>query len=155
MAYDAADITDNDNLATALSAQIQISTGLIGTVRNLSVEPLVLAKRWGITPEKALKTIQATTQRGIGTMLYPLLSKRYRMNDRNFHYYCMAHPLFSDTMFANTMFRNSNRCVQEYATDFGWARAFPMASKSEAHETLLWLFVWDGVLPTFIYNNAK
>ena len=28
-----------------------------------------------------------------------------------------------------------NTCAQVYATDFGLARALPMASKSEAHET--------------------
>ena len=45
LAYDAADVIDNDNLATALSAQIQISIVLIGTVRKPSVKPIVLAKR--------------------------------------------------------------------------------------------------------------
>ena len=34
LAYDAADVMDNDNLATALEAQIQISIALIGTVRK-------------------------------------------------------------------------------------------------------------------------
>ena len=71
LAYDASDVMDNDNLATALESQIQISMVLIGTVRKPSVEPIILAKRWGITPEKAEKTIQATTQRGSRTMLNP------------------------------------------------------------------------------------
>ena len=34
MAYDATDVMDTDNLATALSAQIQISIALIGMVKN-------------------------------------------------------------------------------------------------------------------------
>ena len=34
LAYNAADVMDNDNLATALEAQIQISIVLIGTVRE-------------------------------------------------------------------------------------------------------------------------
>ena len=58
---------DNDNLASALKSQIQISIALIGTVKKPSIETLVLAKRLGITPEKAQKVIQATTQRGIRT----------------------------------------------------------------------------------------
>ena len=37
-----------------------------------------------------------------------------------------------------------NRCAQVYATDFGWAKAFPMASRSKAHETLSLLFARDG-----------
>ena len=65
---------DSDNLGIALESQIHISTMLLGTVRKPSVEPIVLAKRWGITPEKAQNPIQATTQRGIRIMLHPSLS---------------------------------------------------------------------------------
>ena len=57
LAYDAADVRDDDNLAIALSAQIQVSIGLIGIVRKLSVEPIVLDEQWGITPNNAQKTI--------------------------------------------------------------------------------------------------
>ena len=73
LAYDAADVINNYNLVTTFSAQIQISIVLISTVRKLSVEPIVLAKRLGMTPEKAKKTKQATMKRGIGTMLHPSL----------------------------------------------------------------------------------
>ena len=75
LAFDAADVMDNDNLETALSTQIQISILLIGMVRKPSLEPIVLVKRWGITSEKDQKAIQATTQRGIRTMLHPLSSR--------------------------------------------------------------------------------
>ena len=61
---------DDDNLATAFSAQFKVSIVLIDTVRKPLVEPIVLAKRWGITPEKAKKTIKATTQRGIRTKFH-------------------------------------------------------------------------------------
>ena len=75
LAYNAADVMDNDNIATVLTAQIQVSIALIGTIRKPLVEPIVLAKRWGIAPEKALKTVKATMQRGIRTMLLPSLSR--------------------------------------------------------------------------------
>ena len=45
LAYDAADVMDNYNVATALSALIQIRVVLIGMVRKPSVEPIVLAKK--------------------------------------------------------------------------------------------------------------
>ena len=77
------------------------------------------------------------------------------MNYLNLCYHCLAHPVFSDMMFASTVSRRGNRCAQVYATDFGWARAFPMASRSEAHETLFLLFARDEVLSVFICNNAK
>ena len=155
LAYDATDVMDNDNLATALEAQIQISIVLIGMVRKPSIDLIVLAKRWGITPEKAQKTIQATTQRGIRTMLHPSLSRWFRTNDRNLLYHCLAHPIFSDMMFASTVSRRGNKCAQVYATDFGWTRAFQMASRSEAHEILLLLFVRDGVPPTCIVTMPE
>ena len=119
------------NLATALSAQIQISIVLIGMVRKPSLEPIILAKRWDIIPEKAWKTIQAATQRVLG--LCPIL---HCQND-------------SEQMTEIFIF------AQVYATDFGWARTFLMASKSKACETLSSLFAQDGALPAYIYNNAK
>ena len=77
------------------------------------------------------------------------------MNRRSFHYCHLTHHVFSDMMFASTVSIRGNRCAQVYATDFGWARAFPMASRSEAHETLSLLFVRDGVPPDCICDNAK
>ena len=46
LAYDAADVMDNDNLVIVLLAHIQISIVLIGTARKPSVVPIVLDKRW-------------------------------------------------------------------------------------------------------------
>ena len=63
LAYIAADVMDNNNFVTEISAQIQIIIGLRGTVRKPSVEPIVLAKRWGIIPEKAQKAIQPQCKR--------------------------------------------------------------------------------------------
>ena len=146
---------NNDNLVTALSVQIQISIALIGMVRELSIEPILLAKRWGIILEKAQKNIQATAQREIRTMLHPLLSRQFRTNNRNRFYCHLAHPVFSDKIFASAICRRGNRCAQVYDTDFGCATVFPMASRSETHGTLLLLFSRDGVLPACIYNNSK
>ena len=83
LAYDASGVIDSDNFVTALSAQIQVRIALIDMVRKPSVELLVFAKRWGITPEKAQKTIQATTQREIRSMLHPSLSRWFQTNNRN------------------------------------------------------------------------
>ena len=103
LAYDAIDVTDNENLASALSAQIQFSIVLTGTIRKTSVEPIVLAKRWDVTSEKAQKTIQAMIQRGIRTMLHSSLLIRFRMNDHNLCCHCLAYLVFSGMMFASTV----------------------------------------------------
>ena len=88
-------------------------------------------------------------------MLHPLLLRLFEKNDRNFHFHHLAHPIFSDMMFASTLSRRINRCAQVYATNFGWAIALPMASRSDACETLLFMFARDGVLPACICNNHK
>ena len=51
-----------------------------------SVSPYDLAKRWGIGLATAKKTLLYTTQRGLRTVPNPLLSQRYRTNDRMFRY---------------------------------------------------------------------
>ena len=58
-------------------------------------------------------------------------------------------------MLASTVSRRSNRCACVYATDYGWARAFPMASRYEAHKILSLLFARDDVPPICICDNAK
>ena len=45
LTYDAVDVTDDDNLATALSAQFQINIMLVSMVQKPLV-PTVLAKQW-------------------------------------------------------------------------------------------------------------
>ena len=93
--------------------------------------------RWAITFEKAQKTIEDTV--GIKTMLltpFLLLDSEQMIEILS----------FSNTMFASTMSRRGDRCVQVYVTDFEWARAFLIASRSESHETLSFLLAKDGVL---------
>ena len=58
-------------------------------------------------------------------------------------------------MFASIVSIRGNKCALVYNTDFGWARAFPIASRSEAHEMLSLLFVRDGVPPTCIRDIAR
>ena len=67
----------------------------------------------------------------------------------------MAHSVFSDMMFTSTVSRRGNRYAQVYATDFGWARALQMASRSDAYETFSLLFARDGVPPACICDNVK
>jgi hypothetical protein len=62
----------------------------IATVRSASagphLTPQVLATNWGIDMRTATRTVQATTQRGIRTVLHPTLSRRFRTNDRQLRY---------------------------------------------------------------------
>ena len=139
LACDATNVMDNDNLVTALEPQIQISIVLIGTVRKPSIDLIVLAKWWGSTPEKAQKIIQGTTQKGIKTMP-PFVVKMIQNEWLQPSSSLTGTSCILRYNVCQCSVQKSNRCAQVYATDFRWARAFPMASKSEAHETLLlWL----------------
>ena len=62
--------------------------------------------------------------------------------------------MFSGTMFTRTEFRRSSRSTKLYSINFGYARAFPMTSRSEAHKTLLVLFTWEGDAPACICVNV-
>jgi hypothetical protein len=107
-----------------------------------------------ISPQQAQKTITVTTQRGVRECLNPNIARRYPTNDRMLCYKQLPHPLFSDTMFAQTAAVEGNKCAQVYTTSFGWCRAFPMQRKGEAHETLSLLFQHDSVLPSMTIDNS-
>ena len=67
----------------------------------------------------------------------------------------VLHTMFSDTLFAGSILRQSNKMAQVYATSFGWACAHPMKRKGDAHETLSLVFQRDGVPPTMVTNDSK
>ena len=68
LAYDAANVLNNYNLATT-SSKIHICITWIGTARQLLIEFTFLAEKWGITCERAQKTIQDPLQRGFCILL--------------------------------------------------------------------------------------
>ena len=80
-----------------------------------NMKPQVLATNWGIDVRTTTRTIAATTQRGIQTVLHPTLSRRFRTNDQQLRY-----RSFTDTMFANTTSHRNNKCAQVFATPDGW-----------------------------------
>ncbi len=93
-----------------------------------------------IAPERAKKTVQLTTQRGVRTCLNPMLAQRFPTNHQMLHYKQLPHMTFTDTLFAGTPSRSRNKCAQAYSASFGWATVHPMTRKGKAHETLSLLF---------------
>ena len=120
-----------------------------------SVSPYDLAKRWGIGLETAKKTLLRTTQRGLHTTPNPLLSQRYRTNDRMFRYKRLSTDIFTDTMLAGIKSHCRNTCMQIYAHRNTCCKAYPMKTKGEAHHLLSSLFLHEGVLKTLIMDGAK
>ena len=152
-AYCVVDATDDNNFGSYLESFIRIS--LTSTSRKAAIGHDELAKRWGIHPDRAKATVQRTTQRGVRNIANPALVRRFRTNDRMLRYRRLRHPVFTDTMFADTYSRRNNKCAQVFATDFGWVRVYPMKTKGEAHETLSLLFQREGVPPSIVMDGSK
>ncbi len=123
--------------------------------KSAPIDFMTLAGRWMIAPDRAMKTVQWTTQQGVRTCLNPTLPRRFPTNDRMLCYKRLPHTTFTDTIFSGTPSRSGNsKCAQVYTTSFGWARAHPMTRKGAAHETLSLLFHRDGVPPTIVLDGS-
>ena len=99
-------ITEDQQLATALVAAVHMSSGTISAIktgkRKCVVGPRTLAKNWGIGLDGAQRTVEATTQKGVRTILHPTLSRRFRTNDWQLRYHRLSHDMFTDTLEAHT-----------------------------------------------------
>jgi hypothetical protein len=124
--------------------------------RRKAVGPKIIAKNWNIGLAAAERTHKATSQNALRTVLHPTLSRRFRTNDRQLRYRRIPHEMFTDTMEASvrSWFRQ-NKYAQVYCTRFGWARAYPMKKKSQAHETFSLLAQRDGVPTKLIFDGSK
>jgi len=145
----------DDSFLQALKDNVQVSS-VTSTKRKSGITPEQLARNWRIGLETAKRTLEVTTQRGIRTVANPSLSRRFRTNDRQLRYRRIAGTVFTDTMMSSvTSHHRKNKCAQIFGMRNGWTRAFPMQSKSDAHEGLSLLFARDGVPNIMIMDNAK
>ena len=126
---DMADMTHDYNFHQVLASHVVISSvdaNLNGHVRSRRSAPIdfkTLAARWMVSPDRAKRTVQLTTQRGVRTCLNPTLARRFPTNDRMLRYKRLPHTTFTDTMFAGTPSRSGNKCAQVYSTkSFGQGR---------------------------------
>ena len=58
-------------------------------------------------------------------------------------------------MQSGVISKRKNKYAQVFSTPFGWARAFPMQKKSDAHEALSTLFKRDGVPNSLVMDGSK
>ena len=118
LTVDVIDITPDSNFHQILESNVVISSvgaslnGDMRTRKTAPIDSLTLAARWLIPPERAKRTVQRTTQRGVRTCLNPTLSRRFPTNDRMLRYKRLPHPTFTDTMFAGTTSKRGNKCAQ-------------------------------------------
>ena len=139
-----------------MTAREKKNIAMATSARGRMIGAKTLAKNWCIGLKQAERTIEATTQRGLRTILHPTLSRRFRTNDRQLRYRRLSHEMFTDTLKAKVpSWLRRNLYAQVFTTRFGWTRVYPMRKKSDAHEGLTLLAQRDGVPPVIVMDGSK
>ncbi len=112
---DLADLTHDCNFHQVLTSHVVVSSIDASLSRHVQlrktapIDFMTLAGRWMITPDRAKKTVQRTTQRGVCTCLNPTLARRFPTNDQMLHYKRLPHTTFTDMLFADTPSCSGNK----------------------------------------------
>ena len=121
--------------------------------RRNPLSPQILARRWGIHLETAKRTLDATTQHGVRSVLNPTMTRGYRTNERQLRYRRLSRDMFTDTLEASVCsWFCQNRYAQVFATALGWCRVYPMKKKRNAHHGLSLMAARDVVPPHLIID---
>jgi len=151
---DISHVFNDHSLAYEIKRSINVASVNIKERRN-GIDAQMLARNFGIGLDTAKKTLKVTTQRGVRSVANPTLSRRFRTNDRQLRYKRLPVDMFTDTMISKVKSRRQNQYAQIYATAEGWTRAYPMQTKSQAHETLSMLHQQVGVPNVMIMDGSK
>ena len=119
------------------------------------VSPEKLAKNWKIGLEVAKRTVEATTQLAVRDFTHTTGGRRLKPYAWVLKHRRLEAEVFSDTMFGKVKSLRGNTCCQIFATAFHFVRAYPMASKKDAHYALDKFFEQIGVPRCIIPDNAK
>ena len=106
--------------------------------------------------DSATKTLEATTQNGVRTILHDTLHRRLRTKDRQLWYRRLSCDLFMDSLEASeASWYRKNKYAQVFATKFCWVQVFPMQKKSDVHEGFSLLASRDGIPTAIVMDNAR
>ena len=72
--------TDDDNDHKALNSKFNVAKVGVSKGRH-GVTSESLSQKWSISPEEERRTVQYSIQRGIRTILYPSLARKFKTND--------------------------------------------------------------------------
>ena len=70
----------------------------------------------------------------------PIADEADKKNNRMIQYNILSCNVFADTLISSTVSKRGNKYEEVFATDFGWAQAYPMENKSDAYEALSLIF---------------
>jgi hypothetical protein len=83
------------------------------------MSPEALSRNWCIGKSAAAKTIKITTQKGVRTIAYPNIERRWPTGNCPLWYRKLHHQVYHDTLYAKITSLRGNNCSEIYATDFG------------------------------------
>jgi len=147
--------SESDKILSGVSPTLSPTTFTIAVINQSNIHSILssltskrrpftsandLASNWRIGKEVANNTLQATAQRGICTMIKPMLERRYKSNDKMLRYNRLDTNLYTDTLFSSVKSTRQNKCAQLYCNELDWTRFYPMTARTFMHETVGHLF---------------
>ena len=88
-------------------------------------------------------------------MANPSIMRRFPTNERMMRYNRLPHPMFTDTLIADTASQHGHKFAQVDATSYGWSRTIPMTKKNDAPFALDRLFRHEEVPSEMIMDGSK
>lgn len=120
------------------------------------IKPERLSKLWGISKEKAAKTIEATTQMGLRLGIYPLV-RRFRTKQAHLRYNLLGGrygTFYTDTFFSSVVSQQGFTCGQIYCNAAGFTFFVPLLAERDAHLSLTDFVQNVGIPSALVSDNA-
>jgi hypothetical protein len=126
-----ADAINQQRFIKMTHVDVPAARTFVSSNRHSKVTGENLSEKWNIGLSQARKTLQVTTQNGVRSAILPL-SRRYR-TDRMYQQRKLRNQKFyTDTLFGKCKSLTNNTCVQIFANESYFVKAYPMETKSKA-----------------------
>lgn len=141
-----------------LSTMLQRNVHIVNAIKHKSsrdVTPVMLSNLWNISLEAADRTLKSTTQDYVRTMTGKM-SRRYKTRAHQRQYKQLGgymSAFCSDTFFSSVTSTRGNNCIQMFANRGNYQVAYPLSSKSKAHEALD-RFLHDVGIPSELLTDG-
>ncbi|KAI2503235.1 Reverse transcriptase (RNA-dependent DNA polymerase) [Fragilaria crotonensis] len=136
------------------STQVDIPAArtFISSNRHPQVTSENLSERWNIGLQQAKQTLQVTTQKGVRSAIMPL-SRRYRTDLMYQQRKLRNQKFYTDTLFGKYKSLTNNTCIQIFANESQFVKAYPMETKAMAGSALR-QFVRDYGVPERLTSDG-
>ena len=136
------------------STQVDVPAArtFVSSKRHSQVTSKNLSEKWNIGLEQAKQTLQVTTQKGVRSAIMPL-SRRYRTDLMYQQKKLRNQKFYTDTVFGKCKSLTNNTCIQIFANEAYFVKAYPMEKKSMAGLALR-QFVRDYGVPEKLTSDG-